>query len=157
MLGKFSTIISWKIFSVLFFFSSPSGAPITQMLACLILSQRSLKRSGSRSAVSDSLQPHGVYSPWNSPGQNTGVGSHCFSRESSQPRDWTQVSHIAGDSLPAEPPGKPKILWGYPQFFFHSSSFILLFSSYFHHFYLPAHLSLLLPQLLCYWFLLEYF
>ena len=24
--------------------------------------------------VSDSLQPHGLYSPWNSPGQNTGVG-----------------------------------------------------------------------------------
>ena len=29
----------------------------------------------SRSVVSDSLQPHGLYSPWNSPGQNTGVGS----------------------------------------------------------------------------------
>ena len=29
----------------------------------------------SRSVVSDSLRPHGVYSPWNSPGQNTGVGS----------------------------------------------------------------------------------
>ena len=27
------------------------------------------------SFVSDSLQPHGLYSPWNSPGQNTGVGS----------------------------------------------------------------------------------
>ena len=31
--------------------------------------------SGSRSVVSDSLQPPGLYSPWNSPGQNTGVGS----------------------------------------------------------------------------------
>ena len=29
----------------------------------------------SRSVVSDSLRPHGWYSPWNSPGQNTGVGS----------------------------------------------------------------------------------
>ena len=29
----------------------------------------------SRSVVSDSLQPHGLQSPWNSPGQNTGVGS----------------------------------------------------------------------------------
>ena len=29
-----------------------------------------------------------------------------FSRGSSQPRDWTQVSGIA-DSLPAEPSGKP--------------------------------------------------
>ena len=31
-----------------------------------------------------------------------------FSRGSSQPRDWTQVSCIAGRSLPAEPPRKPK-------------------------------------------------
>ena len=30
-----------------------------------------------------------------------------FSRGSSQLRDQTQVSHIAADSLPAEPPGKP--------------------------------------------------
>ena len=29
----------------------------------------------SRSVVSDSFQPHGLYSPWNSPSQNTGVGS----------------------------------------------------------------------------------
>ena len=29
----------------------------------------------SRSVVSDSLRPHGLYSPWNSLGQNTGVGS----------------------------------------------------------------------------------
>ena len=29
----------------------------------------------SRSVVSNSLQPHGLYSPWNSLGQNTGVGS----------------------------------------------------------------------------------
>ena len=32
-------------------------------------------QSESRSVVSDSLQPHGLYSQWNSPGQNTGVGS----------------------------------------------------------------------------------
>ena len=29
----------------------------------------------SRSVLSDSLQPHRLYSPWNSPGQNTEVGS----------------------------------------------------------------------------------
>ena len=29
----------------------------------------------SHSVMSDSLWPHGLYSPWNSPGQNTGVGS----------------------------------------------------------------------------------
>ena len=31
--------------------------------------------SESGSVVSNSLRPHGLYSPWNSPGQNTGVGS----------------------------------------------------------------------------------
>ena len=92
--------------------------------------------SQSCSVMSNSLRPHGLYSPWNSPVQNTGVGSfsllqgifptqrsnpglpHCgqilyqlshkgsprilqwvafpFSRGSSQLRDGTQVSHIAG-------------------------------------------------------------
>ena len=31
-----------------------------------------------------------------------------FSKGSSQHRDQTLVSHTAGNSLPAEPPGKPK-------------------------------------------------
>ena len=35
-------------------------------------------KSESCSVVSDSLRPHGVQSPWNSPGQNTGVGSLSF-------------------------------------------------------------------------------
>ena len=30
------------------------------------------------SVVSDSLRPHKLYSLWNSPGHNTGVGSHSF-------------------------------------------------------------------------------
>ena len=34
-----------------------------------------VKWSESRSVVSDSLWPHGLYSPWNSPGQNSGVGN----------------------------------------------------------------------------------
>ena len=47
--------------------------------------------------MSDSLQHHGLYSPWNSPGQNMGVGSLSLLQGSSQPRDWThQVSLIAG-------------------------------------------------------------
>ena len=40
--------------------------------------------------------PWTIHSPWNSPGQNTGVGrlyvAFPFFRGSSQPRDWTQVS-----------------------------------------------------------------
>ena len=43
---------------------------------CLLLSSLLLQEeSESRSVVSDSLRPHGLHSPWNSPGQNTGVGS----------------------------------------------------------------------------------
>ena len=40
-----------------------------------ILYQLSYQGSPSRSVVSDSLQPHGLYSPWSSPDWNTGVGS----------------------------------------------------------------------------------
>ena len=92
--------------------------------------------SESPSAMSNSLQTHGLYCPWNSPGQNIGVGSlsllqnvfptpklnpgllHCrwtlyqldckgsprilgwivfpFSNGSSQPRNPSRVSCIAG-------------------------------------------------------------
>ena len=48
------------------------------------------------SVVLDSLQHYALYRPWNSLGQNTGVVAFPFSRGSLQPRDWTQVSCIAG-------------------------------------------------------------
>ena len=51
--------------------------------------------------------PMGLYSPWNSPGQNTGVGSLSLLQESSQPR-IKPSSALQTDSLPAEPQGKPK-------------------------------------------------
>ena len=43
----------------------------------MLLFSHSLKnlKSESGSVMSDSLWPHGPCSPWNSPGQNTGVGS----------------------------------------------------------------------------------
>ena len=55
----------------------------------------------SHSVVSDSLWPHGLWPtrllhPWNFPGQSTGVGCLFFSRGSSWPRAWIQVSHTAG-------------------------------------------------------------
>ena len=50
------------------------------------------EHSGSRSVVSDSLPPRGLYSPWNSPGQNTGVSSLSLL----QGIFPTQVPHIAG-------------------------------------------------------------
>ena len=45
ILGTFSTIISSSIFSWSLFLSSSSGPPMTQMLGCLTLSQRSLRLS----------------------------------------------------------------------------------------------------------------
>ena len=41
----------------------------------VIISIFLVKWSESHSVMSDSLQPHGLYNPWNSPGQNTEVGS----------------------------------------------------------------------------------
>ena len=58
----------------------------------------------SHSVVSDSLQPRGLYSPWNSPGQNAGVGSlspllRIFSIQGSPA--------LQVDFLPTELSGKP--------------------------------------------------
>ena len=49
----------------------------------------------SRSVMSDSLRPHGN-SLWNSPGQNTGVGSLSLLQGIFPTKDRTQVSCIAG-------------------------------------------------------------
>ena len=59
--------------------------------------------------MSNSLGPRGLYSPWNSPGQNTGVGSlsllqGMFPTQGIKPRSPA----LQADSLLAEPPGKPK-------------------------------------------------
>ena len=40
--------------------------------------------------------PHGLYNPWNSAGQKTGVDSLSLLQGSSQPRDQTQVPPVAG-------------------------------------------------------------
>ena len=52
--------------------------------------------SESLSVVSDSLWPNGLYSPWNSPGQNTDVGSLPHWVGIFPPQDQIQVSHIVG-------------------------------------------------------------
>ena len=55
----------------------------------------------------DSLQPDGLHSPCNSPGQNTGVGfppPGDLPNPGIEPRSPT----LQAGSLPAEPPGKPK-------------------------------------------------
>ena len=64
--------------------------------------------SESHSVVSDSLRPRGLYSPWNSPGQNTGVGSLSLPGDLLYPGIEPTFPALQADSLPAEPQGKPK-------------------------------------------------
>ena len=71
--------------------SNKSCFQLDQLKAALNKSE-----SESLSVVSNSLPPHGLYSPWNSPGKNARVGSHSFLQGVFPPRGWTQVSHIAG-------------------------------------------------------------
>ena len=63
----------------------------TKNVACLPVLQvsghkpmqslKGMKESQSCSVVSDSLRPHGLYSPWNSLSQNTGMGSLSLLQE----------------------------------------------------------------------------
>ena len=61
-----------------------------------LLSIQLESESESHSVVSNSLQHHGLYSPWKSSGQNTGVGSCSILQGIFPTRDHTQVSCIAG-------------------------------------------------------------
>ena len=58
--------------------------------------------SESHSVVSDSLWPHGLYSPWNSPGQNTRVSSLSFF-QGIFPNLGLNRGLLQVDSLPVEP------------------------------------------------------
>ena len=59
------------------------------------------------SVMSDSLQPHRLYSPWNSPGQNTGS---TFPSPGDLPNSGIKPRFptLRVDFLLAEPQGKPK-------------------------------------------------
>ena len=56
---------------LLVWYNYSSCAHISSLLFCIA----EVKCSESHSVMSDSLQLHGLHSPWNSLGQNTGVGS----------------------------------------------------------------------------------
>ena len=59
--------------------------------------------------VSDSLRPHELYNPWNSPGQNTGVDSGSLLQGIIPTQRWSPgLPTWQVDSLPAEAQGKPK-------------------------------------------------
>ena len=60
--------------------------------------------------VSSCLRPHGLYSPWNSPGQNTGVGNLSFLQGLfPDPEIEPGSPALQADSLLSEPPGKQEM------------------------------------------------
>jgi len=66
-----------------------------------------LDKSESHSVVSYFLQPHGLYSPWNSPSQNTAVGS-LFLLQGIFPTQESNSGLLHCRQILYEPPGKPK-------------------------------------------------
>ena len=62
--------------------------------------------SENHSVMSNSLQQHGLHSPWNSPGQNTGVGIPSPMNRP-DPEIKLESPALQADALPAELPGKP--------------------------------------------------
>ena len=79
-----------------------------QSLVDLLFQQ---SESQCRLVVSDSLRPHGLYGPWNSPGQKTGVGSlsllqGIFPTQGSNPG----LLHCRQIVYHLSPQGSPRIL-----------------------------------------------
>ena len=62
-----------------------------------------------RLVLSDSLPPHGLYSPWNSPGHNPAVGS-LFLLQGIFPGNEPRSPALQADSLLAEPQRSPRTL-----------------------------------------------
>ena len=76
---------------------------LQKLLGCfntpaLVINPTVQGESESHSVVSNSLQPQGLYYPWNSPGQNPGVCSFSLLQGIFEPRSLT----LQLDSLPAE-------------------------------------------------------
>ena len=67
--------------------------------------------SESHSVVSDSLRPHGLYGSWNSPGQNTGVGSLFLLQGIFPTQGWNPCLPHCGQILyQLSHKGSPRIL-----------------------------------------------
>ena len=83
---------------------------VKKKLRCQRVGQ-SGQKSESCSVVSDSLRPHGLYSPWNSPGQNTGVGSCSLLQGIFQTQGWNPgLPHCRRILYQLSHKGTPRIL-----------------------------------------------
>ena len=66
--------------------------------------------TSSYSIVSDSLWPHGLYGPWSSPGQNTGVSSCSLLQGSCNPGIERGLPHCRQILYQLSHKGSPRIL-----------------------------------------------
>ena len=67
--------------------------------------------SENHSVLFDSLQPHGLYIPWNSPGQNTGVGSLSLLQRIFPTQGWNPgLQHCRRILHQLSHKGNPRIL-----------------------------------------------
>ena len=70
-----------------------------------------MSESESHSVVFHSLRPHGLYSLWNSPGQNTGVGSLSILRRIFPTQGWNPgLPHCGWILYQLSHKGNPRIL-----------------------------------------------
>ena len=115
--------------------------------------------------MSNSLRPHGLYSPWNSPGQNTGVGSlsllqGIFPTQGSNPG----LLHCRQILYQLSHKGSPRILEWVACPFSRGSSrhrnwtgISCIEGGFLTNWAVREALSILLSQLFCYGFLLVYY
>ena len=85
--------------------------------------------SGSHSVVSDTLRPHGLYGPWNSPGQNIGMGTLSLFQGifPSQESNWGLL-HCRWILYQLSYQGTHCTYDGIQYFFIHTSKFFFLWS-----------------------------
>ena len=110
-------VVLFKMF-ILSFESCKIYSFVSPFLHCLfsqtgLVSSSLMKVKGneSRSVVSDSLRPHGLYSPWNSPGQNTGEGSLSLLQGIFPPHGWNPgLPHCRRILSQLSHQGSPRIL-----------------------------------------------
>ena len=94
--------------------------------------------SVSHSVVSNCLQPHGLYSPWNSPGQNIGAGSLSLLQRIFQTQGFNPVlPHCRQILLPAEPNSAifswhtlPRLLRAFSYFWHLKQSILTIFANF---------------------------
>ena len=114
----FSTLIIFPLlpsvyFSFLYFLNLKNNK--TQDIFTSLASHEPYLCMLSRSVMSNSLQPHGLQPtrllcPWRFSGKNTGVDCHALPNPGIEPRSLA----LQADSLPSQPPGKPKNTGGQP-------------------------------------------